>query len=63
MTIIPTFLSPPNSNMSSQKPLLLYTWKTPNGRKISILLEELKAVYGADVVDYEYVSKLRLKFN
>ncbi|KAF7792815.1 hypothetical protein EIP86_003915 [Pleurotus ostreatoroseus] len=39
--------------MSSQKPLLLYTWKTPNGRKISVLLEELKAAYGADVVDYD----------
>ncbi|KAI8978798.1 glutathione S-transferase C-terminal-like protein [Trametes punicea] len=30
----------------SSKPLLLYTAGTPNGRKASIFLEELKAVYG-----------------
>ena len=35
------------------KPLLLYTWKTPNGRKVSVFLEELKAAYGSEVVDYE----------
>jgi len=30
------------------KPFLLYTWKTPNGHKVSIHLEELKAAYGLD---------------
>lgn len=30
----------------SAKPLSLYTWRTPNGRKVSIFLEELKAQYG-----------------
>ncbi|OJT08078.1 Disulfide-bond oxidoreductase YfcG [Trametes pubescens] len=30
----------------SAKPLSLYTWRTPNGRKVSIFLEELKAHYG-----------------
>ncbi|KAI0632436.1 glutathione S-transferase C-terminal-like protein [Trametes polyzona] len=30
----------------SRKPLLLYTWGTPNGHKVSIFLEELKEVYG-----------------
>lgn len=29
----------------------LYTWKTPNGRKISILLEELGLAYGVHPVD------------
>ncbi|KAF8524746.1 glutathione S-transferase-like protein [Gautieria morchelliformis] len=35
----------------SQNPLLLYTARTPNGTKPSILLEELKAAYG---LDYDY---------
>lgn len=35
------------------KSLLLYTAGTPNGRKASILLEELKLAHG---VDYEYVQ-------
>jgi len=30
----------------SQAPLLLYTFRTPNGRKVTIFLEELKAAYG-----------------
>ncbi|KAH9890011.1 glutathione S-transferase C-terminal-like protein [Cubamyces lactineus] len=30
----------------STKPLLLYTAGTPNGRKVSVFLEELKEVYG-----------------
>lgn len=34
----------------ASKPFLLYTAATPNGHKVSILLEELKATYG---VDYE----------
>ena len=34
----------------TRNPLLLYTAATPNGWKVSILLEELKAVYG---IDYE----------
>lgn len=33
---------------ASKQPLLLYTWGTPNGKKVSILLEELKAMYGLD---------------
>ncbi|KAF9810541.1 hypothetical protein IEO21_06864 [Rhodonia placenta] len=32
----------------ASKPLLLYTAGTPNGHKVSILLEELKATYGVD---------------
>lgn len=32
--------------------LLLYTTATPNGHKVSVFLEELKAAYG---VEYEYV--------
>ncbi|KAI0786850.1 glutathione S-transferase [Abortiporus biennis] len=31
-----------------RKPFELYTAGTPNGRKVSILLEELKSVYGLD---------------
>ncbi|RDB17875.1 Disulfide-bond oxidoreductase YfcG [Hypsizygus marmoreus] len=30
----------------SENPLLLFTAGTPNGRKVSVLLEELKAAYG-----------------
>jgi Glutathione S-transferase, N-terminal domain len=37
--------------LMSQKPLLLYTARSPNGAKPSILLEELKAAYG---LDYDY---------
>lgn len=37
--------------MSAQKPLLLYTARTPNGFKPAILLEELKAAYG---LEYDY---------
>jgi glutathione S-transferase len=33
------------------KPLVLYTAATPNGHKVSIMLEELKAAYGN--IDYE----------
>lgn len=41
-------------NMSqSTKPLLLYTWKTPNGKKVTVFLEELKVAYGADAIDYD----------
>ncbi|KAJ3551868.1 hypothetical protein NM688_g4458 [Phlebia brevispora] len=39
--------------MSSPKPILLYTWKTPNGHKVQVFLEELKAAYGTDVIDYD----------
>ena len=38
----------------SDKPVVLYTAGTPNGNAPAILLEELKAVYGAP--DYEYVD-------
>ena len=30
----------------------LYTWKTPNGRKISIMLEELGLPYGVHPIDF-----------
>jgi len=36
---------------SENKGLMLYTWGTPNGKKTSIFLEELKAAYG---LDYKY---------
>ncbi|KAJ7175774.1 glutathione S-transferase C-terminal-like protein [Mycena filopes] len=39
-----------NTTMAS-KPIMLYTAGTPNGRKVSIMLEELKAAYG---LEYEY---------
>jgi hypothetical protein len=34
----------------AEKPFLLHTAGTPNGRKVSVYLEELKAAYG---VQYE----------
>jgi glutathione S-transferase len=33
--------------------LTLYSWNTPNGNKPAILLEELKAAYGVNSIDYE----------
>ncbi|KAG1872314.1 glutathione S-transferase [Suillus subalutaceus] len=35
------------------KPFVLYTAGTPNGRKVSVFLEELRAVYG-EKVDYDF---------
>lgn len=40
------------STPTTGKPLFIYTGSTTNGHKVSIVLEELKAVYGS-VVDYE----------
>jgi len=40
--------------MASEKPLILYTSRTPNGFKVSVLLEELKAAYGGP--DYDYYT-------
>ncbi|KAF7972178.1 hypothetical protein HWV62_18756 [Athelia sp. TMB] len=45
----------------STKPLILYTASTPNGHKVSILLEELKAIYGPSI-SYE-VNKINLGQN
>ncbi|KAI0036104.1 glutathione S-transferase-like protein [Vararia minispora EC-137] len=39
--------------MASEKSLVLYTGSTPNGYKASIVLEELKAVYGGPDYDYQ----------
>lgn len=44
------------------KPLLLYTATTPNGYKVSTVLEELKAAYGTNVIDYDY-EKIVLSTN
>jgi len=38
------------------KPFTLWTAATPNGYKVSIYLEELKAAYGAEKIDYEAKS-------
>ena len=38
----------------SKAPFTLYTAPTPNGRKVTVFLEELKQVYGSKV-DYECV--------
>ncbi|EPQ51010.1 glutathione S-transferase [Gloeophyllum trabeum ATCC 11539] len=40
----------------SNKPILLYTGRTPNGFPITILLEELKAKYGKDLYDYQAID-------
>ncbi|HEY1099175.1 MAG TPA: glutathione S-transferase N-terminal domain-containing protein [Myxococcota bacterium] len=37
--------------MSTNAQIDLYTWKTPNGRKVSILLEELGLAYDVHAVD------------
>ncbi|KAH7930116.1 glutathione S-transferase [Leucogyrophana mollusca] len=43
------------------KPFVLYTAATPNGHKVSIFLEELKALYGS-AVDYD-VEKINIQAN
>ncbi|THH02147.1 hypothetical protein EW026_g642 [Hermanssonia centrifuga] len=47
---------------SGTKPLLLYTAATPNGRKVTVFLEELKVAYGTGVVDYD-VENLNISQN
>ncbi|KAJ7288442.1 glutathione S-transferase [Mycena rebaudengoi] len=37
----------------STKPIMLYTAGTPNGRKVSVFLEELKAAYGQDLYEFK----------
>ncbi|KAI0317667.1 glutathione S-transferase-like protein [Amylostereum chailletii] len=37
---------------TTEKPLILYTGRTPNGFKVSVLLEELKAAYGGPEYDF-----------
>ncbi|KAG9317536.1 glutathione S-transferase [Chiua virens] len=44
------------------KSLLLYTAPTPNGHKVSIMLEELKLAYGSNVIDYD-VEKINISTN
>ena len=39
----------------SQKPLILYTARTPNGFKATVFLEELKLAYPEQKLDYESV--------
>jgi len=49
---------------TSTKPFFLYTGATTNGHKVTIFLEELRAVYGS-VVDYDFenidISTMRQK--
>ena len=40
----------------------LYTWPTPNGRKISILLEELNAQYKVIPIDIGNNEQFQKKF-
>lgn len=40
---------------AAKPPFILYTEATPNGRKVSVYLEELKSIYG-DKVAYECVQ-------
>ncbi|KZP00440.1 thioredoxin-like protein [Calocera viscosa TUFC12733] len=61
-----SFHTPTNSNApapryastaaSMSKPFTLWTAATPNGYKVSVYLEELKAAYGADKIDYDVKS-------
>ena len=39
---------------TAKAPFIFYTEGTPNGRKVSVYLEELKGIYG-DKVAYEWV--------
>ena len=44
--------------MASEKPLILYTGRTPNGYKVSVYLEELKETYGGP--QYECVLAISI---
>lgn len=52
---------PVPAHLSKSKPFVLYTAGTPNGHKVSVFLEELRAVYG-DKVDYD-VEKIDISRN
>ena len=41
----------------------LYTWPTPNGRKISILLEELEIPYTVHAVDITKNEQFKKSFS
>ena len=41
----------------------LYTWPTPNGRKISILLEELNAPYNVISINISKEEQFSKKFS
>jgi GST-like protein len=41
----------------------LYTCPTPNGRKISVLLEELKVPYLVYAIDIDYNDQFSKKFS
>ena len=41
----------------------LYTWPTPNGRKISILLEELNAPYNVIPINISKEEQFSKKFS
>ena len=41
----------------------LYSWPTPNGRKISIMLEELKVPYTIYPIDIENKGQFSTKFS
>jgi len=43
------------TSRSMSKPLFLYSGRTPNGFKVSVLLEELKAAYGLEY-DFEKID-------
>lgn len=53
--------APAPAHASKPKPFVLYTAGTPNGRKVSVFLEELRAVYG-EKVDYD-VEKIDIARN
>lgn len=40
----------------------LYTWKTPNGQKISIMLEEVKLPYNVHLIDISKKEQFKKKF-
>lgn len=50
------------TGLIANKGIELLTFGTPNGHKISVLLEELKAAYGMEYTTQAIVSLLRIVF-
>jgi hypothetical protein len=52
----------PSTNTGKNTVIDLYTWTTPNGRKVSIALEEFALPYAAHAVDIGKSEQFKLEF-
>jgi hypothetical protein len=52
----------PSTNTGTNTVIDLYTWTTPNGRKVSIALEEFALPYATHAVDIGKGEQFKLEF-